>query len=64
MDYCLTEANNNKTIENTSSFRTNKAKRFLYNSIFQNDPKWGEKLRDYEKSKEIFHYDQKYSLDI
>ena len=59
MESCLTEGNKNKTIENTYSYRANKAKMFLDNSIFQNDPNWGEKLRNYQKLKEIFHYDPK-----
>ena len=29
------------------------------NSIFENDSKWGEKLRNYIKEKEVFHYDPK-----
>ena len=55
MEYSLTENKVNKTIDLTS----NRAKLFLDNSIFTNDPKWGEKLRNYEKLKDIFHYDPK-----
>ena len=59
MEYSLTENKVNKTIDLSSPLNSNRAKLFLDNSILTNDPKWGEKLRNYEKLKDIFHYDSK-----
>ena len=59
MEYSLTENKINKTIDLSSPINSNRAKLFLDNTIIANDPKWGEKLRNYEKLKEVFHYNPK-----
>ena len=56
MDYSLTEGNNNNIVDPSTYFR---GKIIKDNSIFENDSKWGEKLRNYIKEKEVFHYDPK-----
>ena len=55
MEYSLSERNNNNTIELTSPIRNKN----LENAIIPNDSKWGEKLNNYQKLKNIFHYDSK-----
>ena len=56
MEYSLTEGNNNKIVD-PSIYIRGKIKND--NSLFENDSKWGEKLRNYKKAKEVFHYDPK-----
>lgn len=57
MEYSLTDNNINKTIVISSPIIHNKEKNYLDNTIIPNDLKWGEKLRNHKKLKEIFHYE-------
>ena len=58
MENLLTE--NNINIKNISSpVRDNKTKFFYNNTIIQNDLKWGDKIKNYKKLKDIFYYEPK-----
>ena len=52
MKYSSTEGSNNKTIEVSSTNRFNQ-------ELFLDDPKWGDNLRNYQKLRDIFHYESK-----
>jgi hypothetical protein len=61
MDISLTDNNNksNKTLDISSSVNQNRQKILADHTIVPNDLKWGEKLRNYKKLKDIFNYESK-----
>ena len=59
MERSVTEINNSPVKVLKSSISCNKEKIFFDNAIEPNDLKWGDKIRDYKNSKQIFHYDSK-----
>ena len=58
MEHLLTE-NNTNSINISSPVRDNKEKLFNNNTIIQNDLKWGDKIKNYKKLKDIFNYEPK-----
>ena len=54
----ITENKNYGNNEKKLALSANKAKTFFDEAIIQDDPKWGEKLREYKNSKNIFYYDK------
>ena len=59
MEILLTDGNINKSTDIYSPVKQNRQKLFTDHEIFPSDSKWGEKLRQYKKLKDIFHYDPK-----